>query len=176
MREQLRDSSESPSAKYEKLLKQGIAVHKEYESLGKRIGKLYDAGQDDEAEELSEESEQLKDTMSHLLSQRVELVRQMEQLRTIEDAFPRVKRQTKEERKKVDAAELIKAFNAGEVGIDALREAGEQMSADQPEELTDAEMAAFAKRVRTSRWNMVTRTRRGRRDGSVWLGTASASR
>ncbi|HKO57760.1 MAG TPA: hypothetical protein VJ276_17970 [Thermoanaerobaculia bacterium] len=144
MREKPRDGAETPQAQYEKLLKQGIAVQKEYESLNARVGKLYDDGKEDEAEELGEEREQLEDSMTNYMRQRVELIRTIENLKTIEDAFPRVRTVTKEERKEVDAAELIRLFNAGKIGQDDLRAAGEQMRSNEPEDLSDKEMKAYA--------------------------------
>jgi hypothetical protein len=147
MRKAPRDGSESPQEQYEQLLKRGIAVQKEYEALGRRIAQLHDEGKDDEADELSESSddEQLQDSVNHYLQQRVELIRKIENLKTIEDVFPRVKRQTEEEKVNVDAAELIRMFNAGKIGQGELRAAAQQMDADAPEELSDKEMKAFAK-------------------------------
>jgi len=147
MRKTPRDGAESPQEQYDELLKRGIAVQKEYEAVGQRISQLYDEGKDDEADKLAEGSddEQLKDSMTHYLQQRVELLRKIEKLKTIEDVFPRVKRETKEEKVKVDATELIRMFNAGKIGKDELRAAAHEMDAGAPEELTDKEMKAFAK-------------------------------
>ena len=144
MREKTRDGAESPQKQYEQLLKQGIAVQREYESLNDRVSKLYDEGNDDEAEELSDQREQLEDSMTHYLRQRVELLRTIEKLRTIEDAFPRVKLVTTEERAKVDAAEVIRLFSAGKIGPEEVRAAGEQMRDGEAKDLSKSEMKAYA--------------------------------
>ena len=142
MREKLRDSSESPSAKYEQLLKEGVSLQKKYETLGKKVGKLYDAGKDDEAEELSEQLHDLSDSFDALMGERVALLRTIENVETVEDVFPRVKTQTTEDRKKVDYAEVIRAFTAGEMSVEDLKAVGPQNNS---EELTDKEFADFCK-------------------------------
>jgi hypothetical protein len=144
MRERPRHLAESPEAKYDQLLQQGIAVQKKYESLRKRIRNAGKEGRDDKAEELRGQKAQLANSVSHLLLQRTELVRTLEKLQTIEDAFPRVRRQTKEEKKTVDAAMLAEMFDTGEC-TDALEELADQAQANAPEELSDEEIAAFAK-------------------------------
>jgi seryl-tRNA synthetase len=142
MREQLRDSSESPSAKYEQLLKEGVSLQKKYETLGKKVGKLYDAGKDDEAEELSEQLNDLSDSFDALMGERVTLLRTIENIETVEDVFPRVKTQTTEDRKKVDYAEVIRAFNAGKMSVEDLKNVAPQNNS---EELTDKEFADFCR-------------------------------
>jgi hypothetical protein len=143
MREKPRDQAESPQEQYDRLLQRGISVQKSYEALNDRISKLYDDGDENEAERASDEREQFEDSITHLLKQRVELVREMENLKNIEDVFPRVKRAPLEETSKVDAAELIRMFNSGKIGVDDIRAAGEKMKANQPEELTDDELNQF---------------------------------
>lgn len=119
-------------------------MQKQYEALEKRISRLDDEGKDNEAGELSEESTQLENSMTHLLGQRIEIIRAMESVKTIEQAFPRVKRETKEEKAKVDAAKIIRMFNAGNNGIHEVRAAGRQMQAPRPEQLSEQEMEEFA--------------------------------
>lgn len=143
MREQQRDSSESPRAQYEQLLKQGLTLQKKYEAVGKRVSKLYKEGNDDEAEQLSEEMRELSDRFDALMSDRAKLLRKVENLTTIEDAFPRVRTKTKEERKQVDYAAVIRSFNAGEMSVDDLRALGQQD--EESDELTDEEFAKFCK-------------------------------
>jgi chaperonin cofactor prefoldin len=143
MREQLRDSSESPSAKYEQLLKRGVELQKKYESLGAKINKAYDRGDDDAAEELSEESSQLKDEFDALLGERAKLLRQVENLETVEDAYPRVRTATEEDRKKIDYAEVIRAFTAGQMSVEDLRNIPSPQAGNV--ELTDEEFDDFCR-------------------------------
>ena len=143
MRKAPREGMESPQEQYDQLLSRGIEAQEQYAALARRISQLYDEGRDDEAEGLSEANERLVDGMTHLLAQRVDLLRTIESLKTIEDVFPRVKRASREEQAEVDATEVIRAFNAGKIGVDDVRAAGRRMQADQSDELTDAEMEAF---------------------------------
>lgn len=145
MRKTARESADSPREKYEELLAQSMKLQRQYEVTSEEISKAYGQGREDDAERLENRIEGMRDRFDSLMKQRVDLLRRIEKLRTIEDAFPRVKRPTEVEKKEVDAAALIRAFNAGRVGVDELRKAGRQMEEGKPEDLTDEEETAFAK-------------------------------
>lgn len=170
MREGPRKISDSPEKQYEALLAQGIAVQKEYEAIGKRIEKLYDAGKENEAEELSEQRGSLEQRMTYFLGERVEMIRKVEKLTTIEDVFPRAKKQTKEEKVEIDAADLIRQFNAGRVGTEELRAAARKMQGNTEDELTKEEWSAFVKaRVALATTMGYKTSKEGAEDAGNWL-------
>lgn len=144
MREKMRDSSESPSAQYEQLLKTSVALHANYRAMGERISKLEDEGKDADAERVSRDRHKLDKKLNQLMEERVALVRQLEGLTTIEEAFPRVKTLTKAEKSDLDATDIIEAFNGGRMTHEQLRAAATKIvGTSVGEELSDSELRQF---------------------------------
>lgn len=144
MREIPRKRVESSQEQYDKLLRRALEAQKEYSALQARITALYNADDEEAAEDLEAESEHLEDRMGALLDQRVELIRKTEHLRTIEDAFPRCKEADEDEGATAAAEGVHRLFTTGKAGIDALR-AGRPLVSTSQEEPTRDEMIAWAK-------------------------------
>jgi hypothetical protein len=147
MRETPRDQPENPQEQYEKLLSTGVAIQKEYEDFFAHIDELREQDKDDEADSLeeSERPRQLKKKFAEMLTKRVDLLRQIGGIKTIEEVFPRVKTKSKYEKPEYDSADLIHMLMSGKIDRKELEERSKKLLGPQDnEELSDEEMKAYA--------------------------------
>jgi hypothetical protein len=116
------DSYESLCAQYERLLSDTFQTQSRYDELELEINRAWDVAAEvgvntAEIERLETESEQLHRTIQRLLSERVALLRQIEKPKTIEDAFPAVRRAAAGEQR-ADDANSVGAIFTGDTAPD----------------------------------------------------------
>lgn len=105
MPEQSRERPSSPQQRYARLLADSVRLQQAYEAAG--------AERSDSASKDIADPDDMNDRLDALLRDRVMLIRQIEKLTTIEDAFPVVRRPTTAQMKERSARAVAAAFETG---------------------------------------------------------------
>lgn len=127
-------------SEYDLLLAKSIRLSKAFEAFDNHSDE--DQSEEDE-DSHSEEREQAGDALAGWLSDRIGLLKKLEHLRTIEDAFPRVKVEDEEQLERIDATDLLQKFMNGEIGAEEMKAAGRKLVGPERKELSDEELRQF---------------------------------